>query len=163
MKTLVLVRHAKAVDSAVDVADFYRSLKLRGINDAIKAGKKILQAKLKPEMVISSPAFRALETAIIFCKETKFPVEEIKIKEFLYDEFDFKSALKMLSEIPDKINTCYVFGHNPDISEWTAYLSNQSYEDMPTCGISVIEIEAESWMHVSKGVGNLKTKIYPEN
>ena len=67
MKKLIFVRHGKAEEEAPGISDFERSL--------TSSGKKIskqmarLNQKKNLPVFVSSPAFRALETALIFAGE----------------------------------------------------------------------------------------------
>ena len=65
MKTLYLIRHAKSSWDDSTLTDFERPLNERGINDAPKMGKLLKEKNIIPELLISSPANRAISTAKI--------------------------------------------------------------------------------------------------
>ena len=68
MKRVVIVRHAKSEPYGYD-NDFYRDLTDRGESDAEKISEKLQGLEIKPNLVIASPATRAIHTATIFCKK----------------------------------------------------------------------------------------------
>jgi len=78
-RKLILIRHSKAEDFSSEISDFERSLTVRGkVNSRLMA--EILKAKgEEPGRVITSPAFRALETALIFCREYEISPAEIRL------------------------------------------------------------------------------------
>ena len=59
MKLLTLIRHAKSEQDADD-SDFDRVLTEKGVEDAYKMGEHIAKHLPKPDLIISSPAERAL-------------------------------------------------------------------------------------------------------
>ena len=63
MKTLVLVRHAKSSWGKPGLEDRDRPLSRRGKRDAPRMGKRLAKQGVKPDLVLSSPARRALATA----------------------------------------------------------------------------------------------------
>ena len=77
MKTLYIVRHAKAIVRGTGIPDFDRSLAERGIKDARKMSKRQAKAGAEPQLLISSPAKRAIETARIFAKRLDYPKKAI--------------------------------------------------------------------------------------
>ncbi len=63
MKTLLLLRHAKSSKDDTSLRDVGRPLNERGEEDAQLIGKYIRKQKIRPNLVISSPAERARQTA----------------------------------------------------------------------------------------------------
>jgi len=99
MKTLYLIRHAKSSWDNHDISDFERDLNHRGKLDAPLMAKIIRQKKIKPDLIISSPAVRAINTANIFAGILDYPVEKIEANEKLYD-----AGLKELTDVVRNIN-----------------------------------------------------------
>jgi len=65
MKKLYLVRHAKS-SWKLQVSDIKRPLKKRGISDAELIAKQTNELFVNPDMVLSSPSKRTVQTAEIF-------------------------------------------------------------------------------------------------
>ena len=61
------MRHAKS-DWTEGVKDFDRTLAERGLNDSPKMASRLIKLGLQPDLIVSSPAKRALFTAEIICK-----------------------------------------------------------------------------------------------
>src|SRR5437016_3853420 len=60
MKTLFLIRHAKSSWDDPALSDKDRPLSDRGRRDAPKMGKRLAKRDVKPDLILSSPARRAL-------------------------------------------------------------------------------------------------------
>jgi phosphohistidine phosphatase len=69
MKTLFLIRHAKSSWDDTALPDKDRPLDDRGKRDAPKVGKRLAKRDVKPDLILSSPARRALTTAQIIAKK----------------------------------------------------------------------------------------------
>src|SRR2546421_12662758 len=67
MKKLLLLRHAKSSWKDASLGDFDRPLNKRGLKAAPMVGEIIRKRKLRPELVLSSPAERAKETTRLVC------------------------------------------------------------------------------------------------
>ena len=64
MKNLYLIRHAKSSWDDPLQDDFDRPLNDRGMRDAPRMGKRLKEKDLHPDMILSSPANRALSTCM---------------------------------------------------------------------------------------------------
>ena len=84
MNKLFLIRHAKS-DWSINLSDYYRPLNSRGLNDSPKMGKRIQILYGTPDIIVSSGAKRALQTAQLFSKELKYDAESIQINDLLGD------------------------------------------------------------------------------
>ena len=110
MKTLILVRHGKS-SWEYSVGDKDRPLLERGINDALLVSDKFHDVGLEIDSIFSSPANRALHTAMIFCRQMYFPLDKFQITEQLYD-FSGNEVLGFVKELDNKLETVMIFGHN---------------------------------------------------
>ena len=63
MKTLYLVRHAKSFWGDQSIPDVDRPLNNRGKRDAPFMGKVLSDKKIKPDLLIASPAKRTTPTS----------------------------------------------------------------------------------------------------
>ena len=153
MKTLYLIRHAKAIDHSGSIEDFYRSLSERGINDAHLMAKKLRKQNIKPQYVISSPATRALTTAIVFSKTLDYPLNQIQLTESLY-ESTVEEYFNAIAQVPEKIDVLFLFAHNPTITDFANLTTGDvSINHMPTSG--VVGISVNSWKKVDLNKGRL--------
>ena len=77
MKTLFLIRHAKSSWDDPALSDKDRPLSDRGRRDAPKMGKRLAKRDVKPDLILSSPARRALTTAEIIAKKLDYKLKDI--------------------------------------------------------------------------------------
>jgi phosphohistidine phosphatase len=63
MRRLTLVRHAKSDWSLPGQQDWDRALNRRGQRDAPEMARRLRGRRLKPDLVLTSPAVRAVTTA----------------------------------------------------------------------------------------------------
>jgi phosphohistidine phosphatase len=146
MKTLFLVRHAKSSRDEVASSDRERPLAERGQHDAPEMGKRLAQRKVHPDLILSSPARRALETAQIIARKLGYKSEDIVIEDRLYPG-QMDELLDMIHALDDKLKRVMLFGHNPALVELAYYLSN-AITRMPTCAIADFAFKARSWSEI---------------
>jgi phosphohistidine phosphatase len=160
MKILYLVRHAKAISADVGVTDFKRALTKTGRNDARSMGKKLRKKAIEPELLISSPADRTLETAHIFAKKLGYPPQKIWLKEEIYDE-DAEALQELIKQIDDKHTTVMFFGHNPSVSDLAKAFLPDLETDIQVAGILGIAFETSSWRDISAESATLLLFDFP--
>ena len=111
-KVLHVVRHAKSSWDYDGIADIDRTLKSKGIRNAYEIARKLKLSNNVPDMMVSSPADRALHTAIIFARVFEFPLGNLQINEILY-EFSKDQILDIIRDFDDSKHSLMIFGHNP--------------------------------------------------
>jgi phosphohistidine phosphatase len=152
MKTLVLIRHAKSSWKFPELKDFDRPLKKRGLNDAPLMGKVLKELQIMPDLIISSPAVRAITTAKMIASELGYNETLINTDPKIY--LESKSRLmKTINKIDDRYNTVYLVSHNPGLTDLANGLTGESIDNIPTSGVMVIQFECDSWSEVEKGKG----------
>ena len=148
MKTLFLVRHAKSSLGEPSLPDRERPLDDRGRRDAPTMGKRLGKRGVTPDMVVSSPALRALTTAQLVAKEIGYQRKSIVIDERLYASSP-DVLLAFICALDDKLNSVMLFGHNPEFTDLAHRLSSEII-DMPTCAIAEFCFDAMGWADVAK-------------
>ena len=78
MKKVFIVRHAKSSWDDMHLVDYDRPLKGRGVKDAYLVSNWLSQNHERPDALYSSPATRALHTAMIFSRNLQFPFSKLK-------------------------------------------------------------------------------------
>lgn len=160
MKHLYLVRHAKSSWDDHTLSDLERPLNKRGKRDAPFMGKLLKKLKVNPDLILSSPAKRALTTAKIFAGELDFPEKNIVVDDDIYESSPGE-IINVISEVGEENKSIMVFGHNPSFSS-LAYLLTNSHVDMPTCSIAAIEFTFNSWSEIEPNTGKLIFFEYPK-
>jgi phosphohistidine phosphatase len=100
MKTLLIVRHAKALPKDPSLSDHDRPLDKVGEHDALRMGKLIKDKDIIPSSIISSTAFRAKTTAELVSKGCSYQ-GDIVLDHSLYQAKP-KDYLAILETLSDK-------------------------------------------------------------
>lgn len=162
MKTLFLVRHSKAVTRKANLPDFQRTLVKAGEKKSMRMAKKLKKEGVMPDLMISSTANRALETAHLFARNLAYPTHEIMVKDALYNEMSPEALLYLVRQVDDKYKSIMLFGHNPAFPDFASHLIRGFDQDIPKTGIVGIQFQKNSWKDVSKGSGKLEFFEYPK-
>jgi phosphohistidine phosphatase len=160
MKILYLVRHAKSSWKHPELTDKERPLSKRGNRDAPLMGKLLMKREEVPELLISSPALRAHDTAKAFAEEFGIKKKNIKISEQLYMPSE-SGFYELLYSTDDKINKLMLFSHNPGITEFANKITGLTIDNIPTAGVIRIDFETENWNKIKETKGILKFFEYP--
>ena len=148
-KILFIVRHGKSTWEYPAVSDIDRPLKDRGIKDAYTMANRVLKKAVIPDVVISSPAVRALHTAIIFSRVLDLPADEIIINQDLYLA-DYPEILSVIKATDDSRMSLMIFGHNPGFTDLTNYLSGLNIDNIPTSGLVILRFKTGSWKGINR-------------
>ena len=149
MKTLILVRHGKS-SWEYQVSDKDRPLKERGINDAHLVGARFKSNASDLDAAFSSPACRALHTAMIVLREFDFPLDEFEVTNELYD-FSGSSVADFVRNLDDDLQKVIIFGHNYAFTNIANQFGNASIENVPTAGLVQISFAVDQWSSVGRG------------
>jgi len=163
MKRLTLVRHAKSDWSLAGQADWDRPLNKRGQRDAPEMARRLRSRKLKPDLMLSSPAVRALSTASVMARELKVPAALIVQDERLYLATP-ADMLAVIRELGGEAKHLMVFGHNPGMTELANRLSaSDQIDNLPTCGVFTAQFDVRDWSLLDWGSGEDVEFDYPKN
>lgn len=164
MKALFIIRHAKSSWDASNIDDFERPLNDRGKRDAPRMGKRLKEKDIHPDLLLSSPAKRALSTAKRIAKALKYPKDNIKTDRRLYHA-DEETMLAVVQELKDSQDVVMIFSHNPGLTEFVNSLMDGQLviDNVPTCGIVAFQFNSESWKDVDWGKGKLLFFDYPKS
>jgi phosphohistidine phosphatase len=162
MKKLIFVRHGRAEDSTSMIPDYERSLTTKGKSISEKMALILKQMEKTPAVMVTSPAFRAYETAIVFARVLDYNPDEIILKECLYSHANLKSFADIVGEISDEINTIIFFGHNPSFTEIPDRLSKTGIDFLPKTGIVCISFKTDTWAGIVREKGTVDYFLKPE-
>lgn len=157
-RQLILMRHGKS-DWKDPVSDYQRPIKPRGFREARKVGEWLKAQGLVPELIISSPARRARETAETVAGAATYDPANIFWNDAVYMA-DVSELLDAIATTPDECRTLMVVGHNPGLEDLLFYLTDEVDvpEDgkvLPTATIAVLHTDSD-WAdleHASCKVG----------
>ncbi len=148
MKTLFLIRHAKSSWDHTALPDKDRPLNDRGRRDAPKMGERLAKRDVKPSLILSSPAVRALRTAEIIAKKLDYRRKDILVNERLY-AVEADDLLDVIHQLGDKVERVMLFGHNPELTELAHRFAGE-ITHMPTCAVAELTFDARSWSNIGK-------------
>lgn len=154
MKTLYLVRHAKASRDEKGINDWERPLTASGVYRAQRVAKKLYDKKILPLRMISSHAFRSLNTALVFAINMRYPVSALEISSSLYEK-RASDILDMLKKQDDSITSIMLFGHNPSISDLSKQLTRKKNKELPTSAVTCIKFKTAKWSDIGKLAGKI--------
>lgn len=162
MKMIYIVRHARAHRKGIDSGDFNRKLTKEGQLDAYQIGRFLKSKNCLPDLLISSSADRAKETAEILANEIGYPHSKIRIDQSLY-EIEFDDFLNVLIHLNDSYQSVMFVGHNPPVSMMSDYLTKYGVGNLPPGSIFCCEFKIDTWQAVSKYGGICKFFKSPSN
>jgi phosphohistidine phosphatase len=163
MKELFLIRHAKSDWGTDFLKDVDRPLNQRGYQDAYFMSQWFLKNKKVPEGIISSPATRALNTALIFARTFDYDMDRFAIKKDIYEAHS-KKLISIIQDQSNDVHSLAVFCHNPGITETCNLLIKDFYVDnVPTCGIMGIKFSVSAWRDIGEKNGALDFFQFPKN
>jgi phosphohistidine phosphatase len=162
MKTLYLLRHAKSSWGNPELDDLDRPLNKRGKRDAPEMGRRLRRRGVSPDLLLSSPAVRALVTARVIAGKIGYPVSEIATDERIYLASP-GLLLEILREQGDQVGSLMIFGHNPGFTQLTSLLGGERIANVPTCGFVEIELAGTTWRDADPGTGRLVLFDFPKN
>ena len=160
MKTLFLVRHAKSSWGDTALPDKDRPLNDRGRRDAPKMGERLGNRDVKPDLILSSPAMRALTTAEIIAKKLDYRRKDIVVDDRLY-AVGADELLDVIHKLGDKLECVMLFGHNPELTELAHRLSSK-ITHMPTCAVAEFTFDAKWWSRIGEVKPAKVTLDYPK-
>lgn len=161
MKQLLLIRHAKSDWGNAELRDFDRPLNKRGKVNAPEMAERLVRQGIKPDLVISSPALRAITTANLFVNAWEMPASGIQQEPAVYDA-NVKTLLNVINNIDDQHYFVALFGHNPGLTELVNYFDGH-LSNMPTCSVALLSFPFDNWSMISADTGKILLFDYPKN
>jgi phosphohistidine phosphatase len=162
MKRLILVRHGKAEDPVSGISDYERSLTLKGKIISRLMARKLKDSVKSPFKIITSPAFRAFETALIFAMEFGIDPDKVIINSNLYYKMNIPYLPELLSIDEQNSDTIMMFGHNPSFTEIANGLCSEGCDFMQKNGIAGISFDIQTWPEIKQKSGKLEFFLKPE-
>lgn len=158
LKRLYLLRHAKAENELPGQADIERHLHKQGIRDAEKLSEIITSKSYFPSHIFTSPANRTIETAEILLKA--FDQCEFIIERSLYNG-DIDDIINLCFNFEENVKAALVVFHNPGITYFANVICDANIENVPTCGLLVMEIDVDIWKNIDPSKIRLLDFIKP--
>jgi phosphohistidine phosphatase len=162
VKTLYVLRHAKAEIGDATMQDFDRQLMERGERNAEALGAFLVKKKWVPEVVLCSPAARTRQT-LERINDAMSPSLEADFRDRLYLASS-DDILAEVQQLPDTCHSAMVIGHNPGLHQFCLLVSadgtKQALRDMamkfPTCALAVLKLDRKSWGALAPATAHLE-------
>lgn len=144
MKTLYIVRHAKTNKT---INDLDRELLPLGIERTEKLGNYLASNNCIVDVIYSSFAKRAVQTAGILADKIHYPQDKIITKEELYLTGQ-EEYFNILVEQPDTVNNIMIIGHNPEITNVAQFFVPDFTSYMQTGACFCFEFKTDDWTSI---------------
>ena len=147
MKTLYIMRHPEKSLSYIKEDNFDLKLSENGITQAHNMGERLKNLKVKPDLIVASPAKRTRATAEIMCDYLSYE-KSIMFNEVLYQAF-LNELIETISYTFDTVNELFIIGHNPSLAA-LAYTFVNFKEEFKPSTVLKIEFNCNSWIDIDK-------------
>ena len=148
MKRVYIVRHGKSHWDQLDLSDIERPLRKRGIKNSEDMSAHMLDLGWIPDLILSSPAVRAYDTAKIFADTLEVRGSSFKVDEKLYLP-DFPSLLKFILYLSDEVESVMIVGHEPSLSNLVNHFLPNNLEKLVTGSLTALTFKTNEWREVS--------------
>ena len=162
VKRLLIIRHAKSSWDNPELTDFDRPLNKRGKRDLPDMALRLSSLNLKIDHFLSSPANRALITAVGHAQLFGLSKSDIQTDKRLFHA-SVSRIMQVISETPNQFDTLAIFGHNPGLTGLINQISDFELWNLPTCAICGIEFSFDSWGQIISGKGTKFYYDYPKS
>ena len=161
MKTLYLVRHAKSSWETAGLPDDQRPLLPTGVTRTKLVADYIIKTGETVELMISSQAVRAYETARIMAACLGYPEKKILNDRRIYDG-PYERILDLIYSTPDETKSLMIFGHNPLITQLSNLFLEEGSDGMPTSAVACISFHTEKWKDIPGARSETRFYITPK-
>jgi phosphohistidine phosphatase len=158
-KTLILARHGKAEKVNFGENDLKRNLTERGNTNVLKVSEELSKI-ITPQLIVSSPANRAYQTAKLFAKTFRIDKKEIALNEAIY-EASMSDLLKVINQLDNTFDCILMTGHNPAFEYAVDYFTGIQIGDLPTSGTAILNFPFNDWKMISQGTAELNKILIP--
>lgn len=164
MKTIILLRHAKASHAGSAQRDLDRVLTKAGGSDASQIGLFLKQVESMPAYIYSSPAERARQTIRHILEITETDEQHLNWSDELYYG-GARDYFGMIHSAPEEVNQMMIIGHNPLLEETVSLLCDGEgayLVRIPEGGLVCIEHPAITWDQIKPGTARFRWMMTPD-
>jgi phosphohistidine phosphatase len=146
MKTLLIMRHAKSSWKEQELPDHDRPLKKRGRKDIANMAKILKKKALMPDLILSSSAVRAKDTATLMKEKLNYK-GKLELIDDLYMA-EPETYIQKISSVPEKVDKLLIVGHNPGLEGLVMTLGDK-ITSLPTGSIAKIYLFIDKWSELT--------------
>lgn len=159
MKALILMRHGAFTHDDPSEGDLDHPLSRAGKRQVAGAAKHFKTMGISPDVILSSPARRAVETAKIFAQKVGLSEDLIEISDGLY-EAELPEMMRVVRAISSNHKLVMLVGHNPGITQLLHNLIETNLEPARLASVWIVKQHVTRWSSVSFRTGAL---LYQDN
>jgi phosphohistidine phosphatase len=147
MRRLTLLRHAKSSWEDPELDDFDRPLNPRGLRNLPDMGRRLARRDDRPELIVASPALRAITTARGIAREIGYRDDRIVEAPDLYLAGPDR-ILSIVRQLDDARGHAMLVGHNPGFTDFANTLDDIRIDNMPTAAMLCVDFPQDRWVDV---------------
>ncbi len=155
-----MIRHAKSSWKDIDASDFERGLSKKGRKHINMVGSYLKLRGVIPDYIVSSCSVRTQETADLLAEKLEYEGHTDYLQELYFTDTETLKEILLMQE--DKLNTVFVIGHNPQITDMANMLIDEHISKIPTMGVVAINFDIDTWSELPHTKGKLDFFIYPK-
>ncbi len=169
MKKLYLLRHAKSSWDNSGLADHARGLAPRGKHAAVAMGQRFARASLRPDLILCSPARRAIQTLeLVLGAFEAGSGPAVEVCEGLYPG-PCDTLLELTRALPERVDRVLLLAHNPGLHELAVLLAAKGEPaqlaalrtKFPTAALAVLALS--DWVEAGAGTAWLEEFVRPRD
>ncbi len=160
MKTLYIVRHAKSSWKNPELSDAERPLLEKGKKRTRRVIEYLIQNEVHTDLIYSSHAIRARETARIIGHAIQYPLDKIFIDRTIYFG-NSESIRRLFFDLPSDASSLMIVGHNPTMTNFANMFLDKKLEWLPTSAVLALKFNASNWLNVLNTTPEILFYIYP--
>ena len=161
MKTLFLMRHAKAELALPEMSDLNRPLLEKGKKRTKHIIDYLLKKNVEVDLIITSHAVRSSETAHIMAHSLNVADSRIWEDKSVYTA-DTEKLYDLFYDLPAGVDKLMIIGHNPTITNFANLHLSEKTDAIPTSGIVCLEFDTDDWTQLDSCRGNMEFMIFPK-
>ncbi len=148
-RRIFIIRHGKSSWDTEGLDDIDRPLAGRGTRNAVTMANRLSELGLIPDLIFSSPASRALNTALIMSGAWGIEPASLQVHDELYMAY-VSEIEQVVSRAPGKVLNLAIFGHNPSFTEYANIFLDEPLDNLPTAGVVVVTLESDRWKRIGR-------------
>lgn len=162
MKTLYIVRHGKSSWENSDIQDFERPLLLSGEKRTLRIAQFLSDKGVNPDLIISSHAVRAFETASLIASTLDYPRHNIQVESKIYHN-GTDGIWSLVFALPDEKNNVMIVGHNPTLTQFVNGLLDNAIDYLPTSAVVSVSFSTKHWKELLVASNKVNFITYPKH
>jgi phosphohistidine phosphatase len=157
IKTLLLLRHANAVEADATTDDYDRPLSSKGVQECAVTAATLLGLQESVQWAMVSSARRTRQTAEAMIQAGCVKAAHLPHNNIQYDDGLYLASsgdmLQRIQALPNHVQCALLIGHNPGIGEIAPLLAHTLSTDyirhgMKTCGLVRLVFEGKHWSDI---------------